>query len=98
MEAETAGGIGAKGLLFSLAFIALMIIGGRRLIPWMLARTAATGSRELFPLAVLSCSLGIAFGAVKLVGVSFALWACFAWVLSNIAHLTHHAANHHPPP
>lgn len=50
------------------AFIALMTIGGRRLIPWMLARTAATGSRELFTLAVLSCSLGIAFGAVKLFG------------------------------
>ncbi|MNO83901.1 Inner membrane protein YbaL [compost metagenome] len=75
------------------AFIALMTIGGRRLIPWMLARTAATGSRELFTLAVLSCSLGIAFGAVKLFGVSFALGAFFAGVVMNSSHLSHKAAN-----
>ncbi|MGL5813769.1 MAG: YbaL family putative K(+) efflux transporter [Aeromonas sp.] len=75
------------------AFIALMAIGGRRLIPWLLARTAATGSRELFTLAVLSCSLGIAFGAVKLFGVSFALGAFFAGVVMNSSHLSHKAAN-----
>ncbi|MGY3943175.1 YbaL family putative K(+) efflux transporter [Aeromonas tecta] len=75
------------------AFIALMAIGGRRLIPWLLARTAATGSRELFTLAVLSCSLGIAFGAVKLFGVSFALGAFFAGVVMNGSHLSHKAAN-----
>ena len=69
------------------AFIALMVIGGRRLIPWLLARTAATGSRELFTLAVLSCSLGIAFGAVKLFGVSFALGAFFAGVVMNSAYM-----------
>ncbi|WP_434666549.1 YbaL family putative K(+) efflux transporter [Aeromonas sp. NJAU223] len=74
-------------------FIALMAIGGRRLIPWLLARTAATGSRELFTLAVLSCSLGIAFGAVKLFGVSFALGAFFAGVVMNSSHLSHKAAN-----
>lgn len=75
------------------AFIALMAIGGRRLIPWLLARTAATGSRELFTLSVLSCSLGIAFGAVKLFGVSFALGAFFAGVVMNSSHLSHKAAN-----
>lgn len=75
------------------AFIALMAIGGRRLIPWLLARTAATGSRELFTLAVLSCSLGIAYGAVKLFGVSFALGAFFAGVVMNGSHLSHKAAN-----
>lgn len=75
------------------AFIALMVIGGRRLIPWLLARTAATGSRELFTLGVLSCSLGIAFGAVKLFGVSFALGAFFAGVVMNGSHLSHKAAN-----
>lgn len=74
-------------------FIALMAIGGRRLIPWLLARTAATGSRELFTLSVLSCSLGIAFGAVKLFGVSFALGAFFAGVVMNSSHLSHKAAN-----
>ena len=75
------------------AFIALMTIGGRRLIPWMLARTAATGSRELFTLAVLSCSLGIAFGAVKLFGVSFALGAFFAGMVLNESELSHRAAH-----
>ncbi|MGY3925893.1 YbaL family putative K(+) efflux transporter [Aeromonas simiae] len=75
------------------AFIALMIVGGRRLIPWLLAHTAATGSRELFTLAVLSCSLGIAFGAVELFGVSFALGAFFAGVVMNSSHLSHKAAS-----
>ncbi|MEW7864461.1 YbaL family putative K(+) efflux transporter [Aeromonas diversa] len=75
------------------AFIALMIVGGRRVIPWLLARTIATGSRELFTLAVLSCSLGVAFGAVKLFGVSFALGAFFAGVVMNSSSLSHKAAS-----
>ncbi|WP_038918365.1 cation:proton antiporter, partial [Yersinia pestis] len=30
-----------------IAFITLMIVVGRRLVPWILAKTASTGSREL---------------------------------------------------
>ncbi|GAA0443046.1 hypothetical protein GCM10009412_17490 [Aeromonas salmonicida subsp. achromogenes] len=61
-------------------FVALMMVVGSRFIPWLLAHTASTGSRELFTLAVLTGSLGIAFGTVKLFGVSFALGAFFAGI------------------
>ena len=44
-------------------------------MPWVMARGAATGSRELFTLSVLALALGIAFGAVELFDVSFALGA-----------------------
>jgi monovalent cation:H+ antiporter-2, CPA2 family len=75
------------------AFIILMIVVGRRLIPWILARSAATGSRELFTLAVLAIALGIAFGAVHLFDVSFALGAFFAGIVLNGSELSHKAAN-----
>ena len=52
--------------------------GGRRLIPWLLARVAATRSRELFTLTVLVLALGIAVGSAKLFGVSMALGAFLA--------------------
>lgn len=75
------------------AFITLMIVVGRRLVPWVLARSASTGSRELFTLAVLALALGIAFGAVELFGVSFALGAFFAGVVLNESELSHRAAH-----
>lgn len=43
------------------AFIAIMMLVGRRLVPWIMSRSAATGSRELFTLSVLALALGIAF-------------------------------------
>lgn len=75
------------------AFIGLMMLVGRRLVPWILARSAATGSRELFTLAVLALALGIAMGAVELFDVSFALGAFFAGVVLNESELSHRAAH-----
>lgn len=75
------------------AFITLMIVVGRRLVPWVLAKSASTGSRELFTLAVLAMALGIAFGAVKLFDVSFALGAFFAGVVLNESELSQRAAH-----
>lgn len=63
------------------AFIAFMLIVGRRAVPWMLHEIAHGGSRELFRLAVLATALGVAFGAAMLFGVSFALGAFFAGVI-----------------
>ena len=60
------------------AFVALMLIVGRRLIPWLLDYVAMTGSRELFRLSVLAIALGVAFGSSAIFGVSFALGAFFA--------------------
>ncbi|OCQ51554.1 Inner membrane protein YbaL [Photorhabdus australis subsp. thailandensis] len=75
-----------------IAFILLMIVVGRRLIPWVLAKTASTGSRELFTLAVLVIALGIAYGAVSLFDASFALGAFFAGMVLNESELSHRAA------
>ncbi|WKX27422.1 YbaL family putative K(+) efflux transporter [Tatumella ptyseos] len=76
-----------------IAFMLLMMIVGRRLIPWILSRSAATGSRELFTLSVLAIALGIAFGAVELFDVSFALGAFFAGMVLNESELSHRAAH-----
>ncbi|EMH4147293.1 Kef family K(+) transporter [Providencia stuartii] len=74
------------------AFIILMIVIGRRVIPWILSRTASTGSRELFTLAVLALALGIAYAAVALFDASFALGAFFAGMVLNESELSHRAA------
>ena len=63
------------------AFVAVMLIVGKRVIPWILHYVAHTGSRELFRLAVLAIALGVAFGAAMLFDVSFALGAFFAGMI-----------------
>lgn len=75
------------------AFIAVMLIVGRRVIPWILERVAGTGSRELFTLCVLAIALGVAFGSAELFGVSFALGAFFAGMMLNESEFSHQAAN-----
>jgi CPA2 family monovalent cation:H+ antiporter-2 len=75
------------------AFIALMLVVGRRVVPWILERVAGTGSRELFTLCVLAIALGVAFGSAELFGVSFALGAFFAGLLLNESEFSHQAAN-----
>ncbi|TXH35210.1 MAG: Kef family K(+) transporter [Rhodospirillaceae bacterium] len=74
------------------AFIALMLVVGRRVIPWLLHYIAHTGSRELFRLAVLAIALGVAYGAAVLFGVSFALGAFFAGMVLSESELSHQAA------
>ncbi|GEO39038.1 CPA2 family monovalent cation:H+ antiporter-2 [Skermanella aerolata] len=59
-------------------FVAIMLIAGRRIVPWIMHYAAHTGSRELFRLSVYAVALGIAYGAAALFGVSFALGAFFA--------------------
>ena len=79
-------------LLQVTAFVAVMLVVGKRVIPWTLEKIAATGSRELFTLSVLAIALGVAFGSAKLFGVSFALGAFFAGMLLN-GDLSHKAAS-----
>jgi CPA2 family monovalent cation:H+ antiporter-2 len=63
------------------AFVALMLVVGRRMVPWLLHIVAHSGSREMFRLAVLAIALGVAAGATMLFGVSFALGAFFAGMI-----------------
>jgi CPA2 family monovalent cation:H+ antiporter-2 len=101
---KTAGGMGAAmggwDLVVTLAvtlvkvaaFVALMMVVGSRLIPWVMHYIAHTGSRELFRLGVLAVALGVAFGAAKLFGVSFALGAFFAGMVLSESELSQRAA------
>ena len=73
------------------AFVALMALVGRRVIPWALHWVVHTGSRELFRLAVLAIALGVAFGASYIFGVSFALGAFFAGMILGETQLSRRA-------
>ncbi|MFC6049224.1 cation:proton antiporter, partial [Methylobacterium hispanicum] len=73
-------------------FVALMLVVGRRFVPWLLDQAARTGSRELFTLCVLALALGLAFGSAELFGVSFALGAFFAGMVLAESDLSHQAA------
>ena len=81
-----------KTLLQVGAFIAFMLLVGRKLFPWFLWRVAKTGSRELFTLAVIAAAVGIAYGSSHLFGVSFALGAFFAGMVLRESELSHRAA------
>jgi len=74
------------------AFTALAVLLGPKVVPWLLARVARTGSRELFTLSVLAVALGIAYGSAEVFGVSFALGAFFAGVVLSESSFSHKAA------
>lgn len=80
-----------------IAFFAVMMLVGRRVIPAVLHYIAHTGSRELFRLGVLAIALGVAYGAAKLFGVSFALGAFFAGMILSESPLSQQAANESLP-
>lgn len=87
----------SKTLLQVAAFIALMLVAGRRLLPWLLWQVARTGSRELFTLAVVAAAIGIAYGAAALFSVSFALGAFFAGMMMRESEFSHRAAEESLP-
>ena len=79
------------------AFIATMLVVGRRVFPRMLWWVASTGSRELFTLCVVAAAVGVAFGAAKLFDVSFALGAFFAGMMMRESEFSHRAADESLP-
>lgn len=78
-------------------FVALMLVIGRRLFPWVLWQVARTGSRELFTLCVIAAAVGIAYGSAELFGVSFALGAFFAGMVMGESELSQRAAQQSLP-
>ena len=76
-------------LLKAVGFVILALFAGTRFIPWLLMRIAHTRSRELFILAILAITLGIALGAAELFGVSLALGAFVAGVVVSESPLSH---------
>ncbi len=96
----SAGGL-AMSLLSTLgkaaAFIAFMVLAGKRLLPQFLLLVARTGSRELFTLCVISAAVGVAYVASALFDVSFALGAFFAGMMMRESELSHRAAEQSLP-
>lgn len=98
--AMAAGALSARDIALAIGitlgkvglFGAAMLLVGRRAIPALLHYVAHTGSRELFRLAVYVVALGVAFGAAKLFGVSFALGAFFAGMVLSESRLSQRAA------
>jgi CPA2 family monovalent cation:H+ antiporter-2 len=84
-------------LLQVAAFIAIMLVAGRRVLPWLLWQISRTGSRELFTLAVIVAAIGIAYGAAQLFSVSFALGAFFAGMVMRESEFSHRAATESLP-
>ncbi|MEK6686177.1 MAG: YbaL family putative K(+) efflux transporter [Pseudomonadota bacterium] len=84
-------------LLLVSAFIALMLVVGQRVLPWLLWQVARTGSRELFTLAVVAFAICIAYGAAALFNVSFALGAFFAGMVMRESKFSHRAAEESLP-
>lgn len=79
------------------AFVALMLVVGARVLPWLLDQVARTGSRELFTLTVVAAALSIAFEAAELFGISYALGAFLAGVVINESDHSHRAAHDTQP-
>lgn len=79
-------------LLEVAGFIAIMLVVGKRVLPWLLWYVAGTGSRELFTLTVIAVAIGVAFFASSLFNVSFALGAFFAGMIMRESEYSHRAA------
>ncbi len=79
------------------AFVVLMLVVGRRVLPKALWWVARTGSQELFTLSVVAAAVGVAFGAAKLFDVSFALGAFFAGMMMRESEFSHRAADESLP-
>jgi CPA2 family monovalent cation:H+ antiporter-2 len=79
------------------AFVVLMLVVGRRLLPKLLWWVARTGSQELFTLGVVAIAVGVAFGAAMLFDVSFALGAFFAGMMMRESEFSHRAADESLP-
>ncbi len=101
-QAEDVSFMGLLGtLLLTLgeiaAFVAIMLLAGRRALPFLLWQVAGTGSRELFTLCVIAVAMVIAYGSALLFGVSFALGAFFAGMVMRESPLSHRAAGESLP-
>jgi CPA2 family monovalent cation:H+ antiporter-2 len=79
------------------AFIATMLLVGRRVLPKLLWWVAQSGSRELFTLSVLAVAVGVAYGSAMLFDVSFALGAFFAGMVMQESEFSHRAAEESLP-
>ena len=99
MQSIGTGVLAALGMMLAKVgvFIAVMLIVGVRMLPWLLDQVARTGSRELFTVGVVVAALGIALGSAELFGVSLSLGAFFAGVIINQSDHSHRAGKELQP-
>ncbi len=88
------GGLPILGLaaLKAVLFLALMVVLGTRLLPWVMTRIACWNSRELFLLAITAIGLGIGY-ITYLLGLSFAFGAFVAGMVLSESDYSHQALN-----
>ncbi len=91
---DSSGFLAALGLaLGKLAvLVALVLLAGSRVVPWLLERAARLRSRELFTLTVLALAMAIATGAAHFFGASMALGAFLAGMVVGQSPVSHQAA------
>ena len=77
-------------ILKAAAFIGAMLLLGSRVLPLLLARLAAWGSRELFMVSVVAIGVGVGY-ATYLVGLSFAFGAFVAGMVLSESDYSHQA-------
>ena len=81
----TAGLAIGKGVVF----VALMLIIGEWVMPWLLGRIVNTRSRELFVVVALTVAVGTAIAAASVFNVSIALGAFVAGVVVSDSPFSH---------
>ncbi|MBY0261442.1 MAG: cation:proton antiporter [Phycisphaerales bacterium] len=72
--------------------VAVVLLIGPRVVPWVLTRVARLRSAELFTLTVLVLSVTIAVGSASLFGASVALGAFLAGIVVAQSPVSHQAA------
>lgn len=97
-EAAAAGG-GTSGLMTIVwalgklaVLVALVLVAGSKIVPWILMQVAKLRSRELFTLTVLVLSIAIAVGSAVFFGASVALGAFLAGMVVAQSPASHQAA------
>jgi monovalent cation:H+ antiporter-2, CPA2 family len=74
------------------ALVALVVLAGSRIVPWILTQIARLRSRELFTLTVLVLSITLAVAAAAIFGASVALGAFLAGMVVGQSPVSHQAA------
>ena len=80
----------ARAGTIAVLVLAAMVLIGRWLLPILLARVAALGSRELFLVAVVASGVGVGYAA-HAAGLSFALGAFVAGIVLSESEFSHRA-------
>ncbi|HYE18255.1 MAG TPA: cation:proton antiporter, partial [Tepidisphaeraceae bacterium] len=74
------------------ALVAILLLAGSRVIPWIMVQVARLRSRELFTLTVLVMAIAIAAGSFYLFGASMALGAFLAGMVVGQSPVSSQAA------